>query len=99
MPLIYHVFLNIMENGAFALLEQMLHFPLYFRKYSKLNFTRFPLYDVYALCTNAMGPDFKKVTQKEHYYTYDKTCVKQSLSKRQKIGFQDQLSLNAGQKY
>ena len=30
---------------------------------------------------------------------YSKTCVKQPLSKRQKIGFQDQLSLNAGQKY
>ena len=28
-----------------------------------------------------------------------KTCVKQLLSKRPKIGFQDQLSLNAGQKY
>ena len=30
---------------------------------------------------------------------YRKTCVKLSLSKRPKIGFQDQLSLNAGQKY
>ena len=30
---------------------------------------------------------------------YIKTCVKRPLSKRQKIGFQDQLSLNAGQKY
>ena len=30
---------------------------------------------------------------------YSKTCVKLPLSKRQKIGFQDQLSLNAGQKY
>ena len=28
-----------------------------------------------------------------------KTCVKRPLSKRQKIGFQDQLLLNAGQKY
>ena len=28
-----------------------------------------------------------------------KTCVKQPLSKRQKNGFQDLLSLNAGQKY
>ena len=28
-----------------------------------------------------------------------KTCVKWPLSKRQKIGFQDQISLNAGQKY
>ena len=27
---------NIMESGAFALLEQMLHFP-YFLKYSNLN--------------------------------------------------------------
>ena len=26
-PLKYHVFENIMENGAFALLEQLLHFP------------------------------------------------------------------------
>ena len=30
---------------------------------------------------------------------YSKNCVKQPLSKRQKIGFQDQLLLNAGQKY
>ena len=32
-------------------------------------------------------------------WQYSKTCVKQPLSKRPKIGFQDQLSLNAGQKY
>ena len=30
---------------------------------------------------------------------YSKTCVKRPLSKRQKIGFQDLVSLNAGQKY
>ena len=30
---------------------------------------------------------------------YIKTCVKRPLSKRQKVGFQDQLSLKAGQKY
>ena len=30
---------------------------------------------------------------------YSKTCAKRPLSKRPKIGFQDQLSLNAGQKY
>ena len=29
---------------------------------------------------------------------YSKTCVKRPLSKRLQIGFQDQLSLNAGQK-
>ena len=30
---------------------------------------------------------------------YSKTCVKQQLSKRPQIGFQGQLSLDAGQKY
>ena len=30
---------------------------------------------------------------------YSKTCVKRPLSKRPTIGFQGQLSLNAGQKY
>ena len=40
-----------------------------------------------------------------HYFlskticVYSKTCVKWPLSKRLKIGFQDQLLLNAGQKY
>ena len=28
----YHVLENIIENEAFAHLEQMLHFPLYFQK-------------------------------------------------------------------
>ena len=31
--------------------------------------------------------------------TFSKTCVKQPLSKKTKVGFQDQLSLNASQKY
>ena len=35
MPLKYHVFENIMENGAFAPKEQMLHFSDYLQKYSK----------------------------------------------------------------
>ena len=35
----------------------------------------------------------------KHVSYYSKTCVKWSLSKRPKIGFQDQVSLNAGQKY
>ena len=33
------------------------------------------------------------------YNDYSKTCVKRPLSKRQKNGFQDQILLNAGQKY
>ena len=32
-------------------------------------------------------------------YNYDKTCLKRLLKKKTKIGFQDRLSLNAGQKY
>ena len=32
-------------------------------------------------------------------YQYSKTCLKWPFSKRPKIGFQDQLPLNAGQKY
>ena len=35
----------------------------------------------------------------EYLQQYSKTCVKQPLSKRSKIGFQDQLSLDAGQKH
>ena len=31
-PLKYYVFENIMENVAFAPLEQMLHFPKYFQR-------------------------------------------------------------------
>ena len=31
--------------------------------------------------------------------TYSKTCLKQPLKKKTKLGFQDRLSLNAGQKY
>ena len=33
------------------------------------------------------------------YVLYIKTCLKQPLKKKTKIGFQDLLSLNAGQKY
>ena len=37
--------------------------------------------------------------QTETKITYGKTCLKQSLKIKTKIGFQDRLSLNAGQKY
>ena len=37
--------------------------------------------------------------KKQKYRKYSKNCVKWPLSKRQKIGFQDQFLLNAGQKY
>ena len=33
------------------------------------------------------------------YVEYSKTCLKRPLKKKTKIGFQDRLSLNAGEKY
>ena len=39
------------------------------------------------------------INEKKEKKTYSKTCVKPPLSKRPKIGFQDQLSLNICQKY
>ena len=33
------------------------------------------------------------------FYIYSKPCLKRPLKKKTKIGFQDQFSLNAGQKY
>ena len=49
--------------------------------------------------------DFNYVIQKQNtaaskvFILYRKTCVKRSLSKGPKIGFQDQVSLDADQKY
>ena len=41
----------------------------------------------------------KMVFRDEKNHFYSETCVKRPHSKRQKIGFQDQLLLNAGRKY
>ena len=41
----------------------------------------------------------KAVIEGSDDFTYSKACVKRPLSKGQKNGFQDQLSLNVGQKY
>ena len=41
----------------------------------------------------------KVASSKERVIAYSITCVKRPLSKRPQIGFQDQLSLNAGQMY
>ena len=43
--------------------------------------------------------DKQRVNRKCIVFTYSKTCVKYPLSRRQKIGFQDRLLLNEGQKY
>ena len=40
-----------------------------------------------------------QISNKQGIVHYSKTCVKRPHSKRLKIGFQDHLSLNAGQKY
>ena len=47
---------------------------------------------------------FKEWPCQEHelhhtQYTYHKTCLQRHLKKKIKIGFEDPLSLNAGQKY
>ena len=41
----------------------------------------------------------KKTLKVHSVWIYSKTCLKQPLSKRPKTSFQDQLLLNAGQKY
>ena len=46
-----------------------------------------------------MSDVWSPVTTWLFYLLYSKTCVKQPLSKRPQTGFQDQLPLNAGQKY
>ena len=46
-----------------------------------------------------MLPMLKTGLVQNNNFIYSKTCVKWPLSKRPKIGFQDQLSLNAGLKY
>ena len=44
-------------------------------------------------------PSRKFLNSRHTNSVYNNTCVKRSLSKRPKIGFQDQLWLNAGQMY
>ena len=41
--------------------------------------------------------NFNQVTL--NFYIYSKTCLKRPLKKKTKIGFQDRLSFNAGQKH
>ena len=48
-PLKYHVYENVMENGAFALSEQMLHFPSII--FSKVFKTLFKIFlDFFQCC-------------------------------------------------
>ena len=62
--------------------------------------TFMPLNDscMYVVCTQTNDFIFEK-TLDSKTEEYSKTCVKQPLSERPKIGFYDQLSLNAGQRY
>ena len=52
-------------------------------------------------CGTRIYPILKKSVDPDHLANqiYSKTCLKQPLSKIPKIGFQDQLSLHAGQNY
>ena len=49
--------------------------------------------------SNSMLLLFYSILTYHHLNIYSKTCLKRPLSERLKIRFQDQLSLNAGQKY
>ena len=51
-----------------------------------------------SLDTSA-GVFIEGICHKYQNHMYSKTCVKQPLSKKQKIGFQDKLLLNTGQMY
>ena len=70
----------------------------------KRSFLEWPFYTGFTVigllnlfCTDGFSQTCQY--KKDGYDQYSKTCIKQPLSKRQKIGFQDQLSLNAGQMY
>ena len=73
----------------------------------KKSFLRKYFQEYLSECQLFIGPDlslnvcqgYRQTTLVGKVVNYSKTCVKQRLSKRQKIGFQDQLSLIAGQKY
>ena len=60
------------------------------------------LWDIYKQCRtrlDATPAAFSWSPVFDYRMYYSKTCVKRPLSNRPQIGFQDQLSLNAGQKY
>ena len=57
------------------------------------------IYNAQKLSLTLTGLTTYKLFCKQYETRYSKTCVKRPISQRQKIGFQDKLSLNAGQKY
>ena len=46
-----------------------------------------------------LGMQLKYTVSYACFNKYSKTCLRRPLKKKTKIGFQDRLSLNAGQKY
>ena len=64
----------------------------------KGNDSNFVFAQIFNFLTKMLTLDLEK-DGLESYARYRKTCVKWVLSKRPKIGFQYQLSLNAGQNY
>ena len=70
-------------------IHEVLLKPLLFSKHKK---------DVEVRCDSAHRPPTPDSAQHMQVYLYSKTCVKRPLSKRPRIGFQDQLSFNASQK-
>ena len=83
--------------------------PLYGKSSSKfliqeyliLKYVLYPLSFHYA-CSTCISKEWKSMNIWMQYIitcSYSKTCLKRSLKKKTKLGFQDRLSLNAGQKY
>ena len=60
---------------------------------------KFPFFSAKACCVHSKLRLFSTCFDAGKINLYSKTCLKRPLSKRPKIGFQDQLWLNAGQKY
>ena len=84
------------NNGFFFLLTTK-YLILYWKDMKRLpDHLRFIVLNQNEESNNVEGIRLLKPAD---HFQYSKTCVKQPLSKRPQIGFQDQLSLNAGQKY
>ena len=71
-----------------------------FFEFSVFVLQEYSVYNSYVGCKTRTDADLdERNASRIMITTYSKTCVKQPLSKRPKIGFQERLSLKAGQKY
>ena len=76
----YYVFENIMENGAFAHTEQMLHFSKYFQKYKMMSWSKHSIWSkmltANLLWRKAVSESpLAKAEQAGHFDTHDELIV------------------------